>query len=52
MLLAEHPEWELLRLPLALCEEALPGFSHHLYHGVETIGVTIISTLASIILSR
>jgi hypothetical protein len=48
----EHTEWELLRLPRTLCEEALPGFSHNLYHRVEAIRITIISALASIILSR
>jgi hypothetical protein len=52
LLLEEHTEWELLRLPLTLCEEALPGFSHNLDHRVEAIRITIISTLASIILSR
>jgi hypothetical protein len=52
VLLEEHTEWALLRLPRTLGEEAMPGFFHHLYHRVKVFGVTIINILASIILSR
>jgi hypothetical protein len=52
LLLEEPTEWKLLRLPRTLCEEALPGFSHNLYHRVEAIGVMLISTLARVILGR
>jgi len=52
LLLEKHTEWESLRLPYPLCEEALLAWPHNLYHRVEAIKITIISTLASSILSR